>query len=221
MPRKTTVSSATSMDKGRRQLSSRIVARMKERNTNAKSVSLKAGLGATAVTDILTGKNQMPSVMAVRSVADVLDCDVGYLVGQQDMVRAKIDHDPRPARHEVQLVGDVRAGAEIRVAPDQQYLGTVPAPYDYTDKTVAVRIRGDSLGQIFDGWLAFYDDVRRPVTTDLIGELCVVWLPDGRAMIKQIKSGRDGTYNLVSNVEDTIVGASVSAAAKVTDMRPR
>ena len=88
--------------------------------------------------------------------------------------------------------------------------------------TVAVEIRGSSLGRLFDGWLAFYDDVRTPVTPDQLGRLCVVGLPDNRVLVKWLRPARTpGTYHLESNTEETLFDQEVSWAARVRKLRPR
>src|SRR5207253_160280 len=86
----------------------------------------------------------------------------------------------------INLVGYVGAGSHTHFFANEEPLDEVPAPAGSTESTVAVEIRGDSLGSFFDRWLVFYDDVRRPVTTDLINKLCVVGLDDGRILIKKI-----------------------------------
>lgn len=80
------------------------------------------------------------------------------------------------------------------------------------------------LGKLLNKWYVFYDDVRRPVTPDLIGELCVVGLANGQILVKGIeKNHQPGHYDLVSNDErePKIVGVKIEWAAKVKEMRPR
>src|SRR5579885_3601039 len=116
----------------------------------------------------------------------------------------------------VKVVGYVGAGAEAHYyAVAQGDLDEVPAPDGVTLDTVAVEIRGNSLGEMFDRWLVFYDSVRRPVTPDLIGRLCVVGLADDRVLIKKIRRGHNGLYDLHSNMEDPIKGVMVEWAARV------
>jgi hypothetical protein len=127
-----------------------------------------------------------------------------------------------PEKKGVRVVGYVGAGAEAHYyAVSQGHLDEVPAPEGTTESTVAVEIRGDSLGPLFDHWLVFYDDVRSPVTTDLIGRLCVVGLPDDRILVKTIRRNRRGLYDLMSNFEDPIRDQEISWAAKVKNMVPR
>lgn len=119
------------------------------------------------------------------------------------------------------LVGFVGAGAEAHFLPAGD-LDEVPAPEGSTKDTVAVEIRGDSLGSFFDRWLVFYDDVRRPVTPDLINRLCVVGLEDGRVLIKKLqRSKARGLFHLVSQTESPILDVAVEWAARVKHMTPR
>lgn len=121
------------------------------------------------------------------------------------------------------VVGYVGAGAEAHYYADGQGpFDEVPAPEGATDKTVAVEIRGESLGALFDRWLVFYDDVRSPVTPDLIGKLCVVGLADGRVLIKKLRRSKtEGLFHLISNVDPPILDEQVDWAAKVKTMVPR
>lgn len=143
----------------------------------------------------------------------------------------KSDERATPNRHEgernrVPLLGYVRAGAEaFYYAAADNPLDWVPPVEDWNEKTAAVQIQGDSLGSLFDQWLVYYDDVRSPVTPDLIGRLCVVALPDDRVLIKQIKrsKGTPTFFDLHSNMPDepVIEGVEVLWAARVKNMVPR
>jgi len=128
----------------------------------------------------------------------------------------------REAAKYVDLVGYVGAGAETHFFNNDGPLDEVPAPAGSTDTTVAVEIRGDSLGSFFDRWLVFYDDVRRPVATELINKLCVVGLEDGRILIKKIqRSKARGLFHLLSQTEDPILDVQIAWAARVKNMVPR
>ena len=120
----------------------------------------------------------------------------------------------------VPLVGYVGAGATAHFVPSGQ-LGEVDRPDWANDTTVAVEIRGESLGPLFDQWIVFYDDVRRPVTADLIGRLCVVGLADGRVLIKKLKRGKGKTFDLLSQTEDPIRNVVIEWAGRVKQMVPR
>lgn len=121
----------------------------------------------------------------------------------------------------VPLIGYVGAGAQAYFT-EAGVLGEVEAPPGSTESTVAVEIRGDSLGAFFDRWLVFYDDVRRPITPDLIGRLCVVGLADERVLIKKpVRSKARGLFHLLSQAEDPIMDVQIDWAAKVKSMVPR
>ncbi len=125
---------------------------------------------------------------------------------------------------------------EIAIAAD--YLGVEPprlvgggrpshptgrVPLDAASpSTVAVQIRGHSLGALFDNWLVFYDDVRDAPDEMLIGRMCVCGLSDGRVLVKALKRGQvGGLWTLLSNTEPPIYDVALDWAALVREMRPR
>jgi hypothetical protein len=121
------------------------------------------------------------------------------------------------------LVGYVGAGSRTHLFSEGQGpMGRVAAPDDATEQTVAVEIRGDSLGAFFRGWLVFYDDRREPVTPDLHHKLCIVGLKDGRILIKKVQPSRTmGLFHLLSHTEEPLMDQEVTWAAAVTSMRPQ
>jgi transcriptional regulator with XRE-family HTH domain len=127
-------------------------------------------------------------------------------------------------RGSVPLVGHVGAGAEAHFyAQGQGPFDEVQAVEGSNDQTVAVEVRGDSLGTLFDRALVYYDDVRRPVTPDLIGKLCVVGLPDGRVLVKKVARSKSGPdlYHLAGQYGDPILDTPIEWAARVKLMVPR
>lgn len=123
----------------------------------------------------------------------------------------------------VSLVGIVGAGGAIDYGAGQVTGERVAAPDGSGPHTVAVEIRGDSLGELFDRWLVFYDDVQRPVRADLIGKLCVVGLSGDRVLIKKLqRSKTKRLFHLLSNNNEApILDVAVEWAAKVKNMVPR
>jgi len=128
-----------------------------------------------------------------------------------------------PDISKVPVVGYVGAGATAHFyAVAQGELDEVDLPKGAAESTVAVEIRGESLGSIFNRWLVYYDSVHRPVTDELMGELCVVGLEDGRVLIKQLQRGRSGgLFNLLSPNQPPITDVAVEWAARVTSMSRR
>jgi transcriptional regulator with XRE-family HTH domain len=93
----------------------------------------------------------------------------------------------------VQVVGHVGAGAEMYFATGQGPFGEVERPLGAAETAVAVEIRGGSLGP-FSGWYAYFDHRRDAPSRDLIGQLCVVGLADGRVLIKRVAAGRKARH---------------------------
>jgi antitoxin component HigA of HigAB toxin-antitoxin module len=171
------------------------------------------GRSPSAVTDLLNGRRRLRAD-EIALAASYLGVEPPRLVGGG---RAP------PARASVSLVGYVGAGAIARFYADGQGpFDEVPAPDAASAKTVAVQIRGHSLGALFDNWLVFYDDVREPPGDDLVGRMCVCGLADGRVLIKALKRSQiAGLWTLLSNAEPPIYDIALDWAALVREMRPR
>lgn len=99
----------------------------------------------------------------------------------------------------VAVVGIVSAGTAHFGSETDQDLGRARMPRGGTEETVAVEVRGDSLGAPFDGWLIYYDERRDPPTDDMLGSLCVVGLASGQVVVKMLMRGRlPGHFDLFS-----------------------
>ena len=76
-------------------------------------------------------------------------------------------------------------------------------------------------GLFDEGSFLFYDDQPSEPTDAMIGKLCVIWLDDGRVVVKRLMPSRaPGRFDLVSYNEGTIVGAVVDRAARVRFIQP-
>jgi transcriptional regulator with XRE-family HTH domain len=183
------------------------------RGVSQEKLAAKIHTGQTTISSWERGRTE-PTREDVQRVADALELDVAEL----ELVDA-----PTRTRQYVPLVGYVGAGAAAHYyASADEGLGEVEAPDDATDNTVAVEVRGESLGALFESWLVFYDDVRSPVTPDLYNRLCVVGLPDGKVLVKRIRKARtEGLFHLDSNTEPTMNDQEIVWAARVKTMRPR
>lgn len=149
---------------------------------------------------------------AFRVAAEWILFDKGKKAGQ-----------PAEPPKTVPLVGYVGAGAQAHFDNPGDLTEDVQAPEGASSETVAVEVRGESLGPLFDRWLVFYDDVRRPVALDQINSLCVVGLRDGRILVKKVQrsKARKGLYHLLSNEGPPILDVEIEWAAKVINMVPR
>jgi phage repressor protein C with HTH and peptisase S24 domain len=130
-----------------------------------------------------------------------------------------VGEEPPPPK--VPVVGYVGAGstAHFYDGVAQPDLDEVLGPPGAAENMCAVEVRGDSLGPYFNRWYVFYDEVRSPMTPDLIGHLCVVGLSDGRVLVKQVQRGSaEGLYNLHSATEKPIPDVTVEWAARVNSI---
>jgi hypothetical protein len=104
-----------------------------------------------------------------------------------------------------------------------EFLPEIEAPKLANAATVALQIRGDSLGIFFARhWYLLYDDLRQPATPDLIGELCVVALKDGQVVVKKLQQGEiQGQLDLIPHAGPIIRDARIVWAANVKGMIQR
>ncbi|NHT75902.1 helix-turn-helix domain-containing protein [Rhizobiaceae bacterium CRRU44] len=132
---------------------------------------------------------------------------------------ASVIADQRTSR----IVGRVGAGSEAHFYVDgDEEFEEVPTPPGGTEHTVGLEIRGDSIGPFFNQWLVFYDDVRNPVTADLIGHLCIVETIEGKVLVKKLMKGSEqGLFHLLSQTESPMEDQDLVWAAKVTALTPR
>jgi hypothetical protein len=146
----------------------------------------------------------------------------GYRQTADDKADAS-EHPRGSSTTKLRVIGYVGAGAQVHlyaVAPED--LEEIEVPILGTASTVAIEIRGNSMGFHFNHWFLIYDDVRQPPTPDLIGELCVVALKDGQILVRQLQQGgAQGQFDLVSQAGPGIRNAAVVWAANVKAMIPR
>lgn len=125
----------------------------------------------------------------------------------------------------VPIVGYVGAGSVAHYygeAADPHEADEAPMPQNGTVDTVAVEVRGDSLGSLFNRWLVYYNEVRTPPTQDMLRKLCVVGLSDGQVLVKQLLVGTmPGRFHLLSQTEGIIENARIDWAARVIAITPR
>jgi len=122
-----------------------------------------------------------------------------------------------PRSPNVRVVGYVGAGGAAHLYDvASSHLDKITPATGIAENGAAMEVRGNSVGPYFNRWYVFYDDVRRPMSSAFIGQLCVIGLPDGRILIKQVQRGtREGLYNLHSATEKTITDATIEWATRV------
>ena len=134
------------------------------------------GRSPSAITDLLNGHRRLRAD-EIAMVSEYLGIEPPRLIGGGPL---------RPPK--APLIGYVGAGAVAHFYADGQGpFDDVDAPLNSRPSTVAVQIRGHSLGALFDNWLVFYDDIRNPPDDSPVGRMCVVGVSDGRVLIKALK----------------------------------
>ncbi len=124
------------------------------------------------------------------------------------------------------MVGYVGAGQQVFPVDDHAMgagMDEVEAPGELAGQiVVAVRVRGDSMHPMKDGWLLFYSRDQDGVPEDCIGRLCVVQLArDGPLLVKELRRGYDaGRWTLLSWNAAPIEDAEIAWAAPVLSIRP-
>lgn len=172
-----------------------------------------------------------------RRMADRLGRDIGRDVvnkivkNRRDVATdellaiSAITHTPAPLpQRTVHAVGYVGAGAEVFPIDDHALgagLDEVDVPPLIQGDVVAVIVRGDSMyPRYFDGEYLFYSGERRP-PDELVGRECVVWLKDGRALVKRLRRGTaKGLFNLESFNAPVMEDQAVVLAAEVRGRAP-
>ena len=133
---------------------------------------------------------------------------------------------PAPRAASVAVVGYVGAGQEV-FAHDDHALGggleDVEAPEGVgADPIVAVRVRGESMHPMRDGWLLFYRRDQHGVPDACLNRLCIVKLAeDGPIMVKEVRRGyRAHHFVLTSWNAPPLEDVRVDWAARVLSIRP-
>ncbi len=131
---------------------------------------------------------------------------------------------PRPSI--VSVVGYVGAGQEI-FALDDHALGAsleeVDAPEGVgKDTMVAVRVRGESMHPLRNGWLLFYRRDQHGVPEVCLNRLCIVKVADdGPILVKELRRGyRAGHFVLSSWNAPPLEDIRLDWAAPVLSIRP-
>lgn len=194
------------------QMGNRIKQERLARGVTIEQLAEMTGLSPSYLSRLQNSKRPV-SLTHIDKIAEALGVDRVALVEKGVSSVPVVGYVGAGAQTTLYAEGDGEAGDEF---------DAVAAPENATPHTVAVEVRGVSLGELFDRWLIYYDDRRDPVTSDLVGKLCVVGLTDGRILVKKLKRGQlPGHFTLLSNTEPPIYDAALVWAARVTNMAPR
>lgn len=126
----------------------------------------------------------------------------------------------RPGPKTLPIVGRVGASTDGAVIQDNDHgpFGEISAPLGARGTEVAVEVAGHSMGIYApDGSLILYEDRQDPPREDMLGEVCVVGLPDGRVLVKRLLRGsKRGLFDLESIVGELMRDQRVEWAAVVS-----
>lgn len=193
----------------------RLEERRQAKGMTGNQVARAAGLGATYYNDIISGKSKNPRRDDLAKVADVLGCDVSYLLGET--------HDAPPARPVV-----VDGGFGVRSSTVPLYSVSLPDPdgffrLDESNKSTvhadsefaavpfayAISVPDDEMAPRFCAGEIVYVHPNKPVGA---GSFAVICLANNRVAIRQIvKIDREKvTFRALSTShEETVPRAEV------------
>lgn len=120
----------------------------------------------------------------------------------------------------IPIVGRVGATPDGAIVQDtgQGNFGELDVPAGATGDEAALEVDGYSMGIYApDGSIILYHDRRDPPTDDMLSEVCVVGLPDGRVLMKRLLRGSSrGLFDLESLVGETMRDQRVEWAGVVS-----
>lgn len=178
---------------------------MDRKNVKAKPLSKAAGLGETAVRDILE-KSADIRFSTLNKLADALDCAIEDLMG--------VD--------EVPLAGRIGAGGTI-IFEDAGVDDTVMRPPSIGGRLEALEVVGDSmLPKFSSGDVIYIQRSHDGVLPAYIGEHCAVRLVTGETYLKILAKGsRPGRFTLRSLNAADIEDVEVEWATPIVFILPR
>lgn len=165
----------------------RLRALMKSAGIGAKPLAKAAGLGETAVRDLLEGHSQNPRIGTLRALADYFGVPLEHLLGEDLVV----------------VVGYVGAGGEVVFVDDHEKgagLYTVPPLPGQASGMIGLEVRGQSMWPLYrDGTVLFIRRETEGLDEGALGDLAVVRLADGRTLVKELRSSATpGRFDLMS-----------------------
>ena len=187
-----------------------------EKGTNNRAVAEAAGLGHTAVRDIIIRKVRNPTFATLLKLAEVLRVDVAEIVG--------IERETKKPVERIAVAGKVGAGAKVPLSdpyPKGEGLYHVECPPQLSPHgVVAVEVEGDSMVPMYQpGHVLFFSrNSHEGVLSEDVGFPCVVECEDGNAWVKLVKRGDEpGLFHLISlnPTAETMHNQRIKWAARV------
>ena len=171
----------------------------------------RSGVPYDNILKYLAGKVDQPRGDILAKLAEALEVDALWL-------EKGVDHLSQ-TKH-VRLIGYIGAGQAVYPIDDGAD-DEVEAPADAHPSTVAARVRGESMLPMFqEGWIIYWS--RHLPAGEMVNQLCVVQLSDGRIMVKTLRSGsQPGLWLLTSFNAADIVDVPVEWAAPIDWIKPK
>lgn len=148
----------------------------------------RVGVAKGFISEIIAGKKR-PSFETQMAIAEALDVDVGALFS---------------TRRPIAVAGRVGAGSSVELVDafaKGEGLYHIACPDDLpAHGIVAVEVAGDSmLPLIHSGDVLLFTRHFLGIDSEALGRVAICQAEDGRAMVKQLRKGRDpGTFDLFS-----------------------
>jgi SOS-response transcriptional repressor LexA len=179
---------------------------MERKGIKPKRLAMAAGLGETAVRDILKMDTSDVKVGTLVRLASVLDCDLKDLLGA-----------PR-----VPVAGYIGAGGTV-IFEELHDEEPVLRPPAISGPVIALQVRGDSMFPKYEsGDIIYIQRQHGGVLPEYIGEYCAVRLKDGSTFLKKLAFGsKEGLFTLVSLNAADMVDVEVEWATPVLFVMPR
>jgi hypothetical protein len=173
--------------------------KMRQQKIRKGTLSRRAGLGATALRDIIDFDRGDMKASTLVKIADVLDVPVDELV-----------------KEPVFLVGKIGAGGAILFEENPEP-EEVPRPPAARGSLVALQVQGDSMLPRYDeGDIIYIKREHEGVLPQYIGFHCAVHLADGGTFLKILEAGTEpGRYTLRSHNAADMRNVEVVWAAPV------
>lgn len=196
----------------------KLTAELQNRGISAKQLSEDAGLGATAVSDILNQKSKRPGLETVAAIARALDLAMDTLCGTNSRTLSVV----MPMA--VQYQGVVLAGQPSKQAywsEPESVIFLMPASHKHPGiARFFLRVEGEAMDQVLDSGdfavCATYKDLKtKPRNGDLV--VCREVLDDQRRSLylRQLVIDDDGESWLVNNSKKAMLSPPTKVGAKI------
>jgi SOS-response transcriptional repressor LexA len=203
-------------------IQARVRLRLEALGISANEASRKAGRGTSYVNDLLAGHSRNPKLEHLSLLAEVLECDVAYLLGDQDTlrkgevldmpVREAHSDDPRSVPWFSVSLTDADGFFEMKEAD----AAAVSLPLEGVPRVYAVSVVDASMSPRYMIGEVVFVNPRRPVGP---GAFVVIRFNDDRALIRQVVeiSGTSVVLKaLATNETATFDRASVKSVHRIT-----